>query len=127
MRLTIKTDRPEAVLELINDSQIVAKYTWQAHRMLGVTLHHKIKELLESKGASMQDLDSIIVLKGHGSFTGLRIGVSVANALGYGLGIPMVGLLVDEWELRVQIVSPDNFRPVAPDYGADPHITQQKK
>lgn len=36
-------------------------------------------------------LDGIEVEKGQGSFTGLRVGVSVANALGFSLGIPVNG------------------------------------
>lgn len=34
-------------------------------------------------------LKAIEVAKGPGSFTGIRVGVSVANALGYSLGIPV--------------------------------------
>lgn len=36
-------------------------------------------------------LEGIEVEKGPGSFTGLRVGVAVANALGYALGIPVNG------------------------------------
>jgi tRNA threonylcarbamoyladenosine biosynthesis protein TsaB len=127
MRLSIKTDQPEATIELIDDGQVIAKYSWQAHRMLGVTLHHKIKELLDTQGVQLSELDSVAVLKGHGSFTGLRIGVSVANALGYGLDIPVIGLLVEEWETRMTTAPPDKFSAVFPEYGTDPQITQQKK
>lgn len=37
------------------------------------------------------ELKSIEVETGSGSFTGLRVGVAVANALGYSLGIPVNG------------------------------------
>ncbi|MBI2019279.1 hypothetical protein HYS95_01250 [Candidatus Daviesbacteria bacterium] len=38
-----------------------------------------------------RDLEGIEVETGPGSFTGLRVGVSVANALGFALGIPVNG------------------------------------
>lgn len=46
-----------------------------------------------------KDLDGIEVEKGPGSFTGLRVGVSVANALGFALGIPVNGKKI-ETELK---------------------------
>lgn len=48
-----------------------------------------IKELLEGCGKSIQDVKEIEVETGPGSFTGLRVGVSVANALGWSLGVPV--------------------------------------
>ena len=48
-----------------------------------------ITKLLYLKKMSFEDLDEIRVETGPGSFTGLRVGVSVANALGYSLGIPV--------------------------------------
>lgn len=42
-------------------------------------------------GGIWKQLDGIEVETGPGSFTGLRVGVSVANALGYSLGIPVNG------------------------------------
>mgnify|MGYP001565622427 CR=1 FL=1 len=41
-------------------------------------------------------LDGIEVETGPGSFTGLRVGVSVANALGYSLGIPVNGKKIED-------------------------------
>ena len=47
--------------------------------------------LLEKEGKKLEDIKEIAVNTGPGSFTGLRVGVSVANALGWGLGIPVNG------------------------------------
>jgi len=48
-----------------------------------------IEKLLKKRSIRLQDLDSIEVNPGPGSFTGVRVGVSVANALSYTLGIPV--------------------------------------
>ena len=50
-----------------------------------------IMEILKKKKKNLSDLTEIKVEMGPGSFTGLRIGVSVANALGWSLGIKVNG------------------------------------
>jgi len=50
-----------------------------------------IVELLKKHNVNLQNIDAIEVNPGPGSFTGVRVGVSVANALGYSLGIPVNG------------------------------------
>ena len=48
-----------------------------------------IKELLDEHGMKLQDLEGVEVNAGPGSFTGVRVGVSIANAFAFGLGIPV--------------------------------------
>lgn len=49
-----------------------------------------IEKLLHQENVSFDDLDEIRVNSGPGSYTGVRVGVAVANALGFLLGIPVV-------------------------------------
>lgn len=51
-----------------------------------------IRELLAEASLSTQELDAVAVSKGPGSYTGLRIGVSVAKGISYGAGIPLIGI-----------------------------------
>lgn len=51
-----------------------------------------VDELLEEMGLQPDELDAIAVGKGPGSYTGLRIGVSFAKGLAYGLGKPLVAV-----------------------------------
>lgn len=46
-----------------------------------------IQSLLEKHSLKLQDITAIKVNTGPGSFTGLRVGISVANALSFALGI----------------------------------------
>ncbi len=58
-----------------------------------------VQRLLEEKKAELSDLKAIEVVTGPGSFTGLRVGVSIANALGYALGIPVNGKKISEKDI----------------------------
>lgn len=50
-----------------------------------------IEKLLQQEKLLLKDLGAIEVNAGPGSFTGTRVGVSVANALGWALKIPVNG------------------------------------
>lgn len=50
-----------------------------------------IDEVLKKKNKNIKDVTEIGVNTGPGSFTGLRVGVSVANALGWSLNVPVNG------------------------------------
>lgn len=54
-----------------------------------------IMRLLQTTNYNLQTLKGIEVETGPGSFTGIRVGVSVANALGYSLGIPVNGKKIE--------------------------------
>lgn len=55
-------------------------------------LHLFIEECLEKASIKPSDLSAISVSKGPGSYTGLRIGVSAAKGLCYGLNIPLIAI-----------------------------------
>lgn len=127
--LTIRTDKPEAEIGLYNNEGRLAYETWQAHRQLAETIHAKIEGLLKSQGKDWHDIEGVVCFQGPGSFTGLRIGLTVGNALAYSLNVPIVAAKGDKWIehgiTRLQNGEADEL--ALPDYGAPPHITQQKK
>ena len=56
------------------------------------TLTLFIGEILKEHGIRAHDLEAVAVSKGPGSYTGLRIGVSVAKGIAYGASIPLIGI-----------------------------------
>lgn len=126
--MTLRTDRPEAELGLYDDKQQLGYEVWTAHRALAETIHSKIKNLLNEHGKELHDVAGIVIFKGPGSFTGLRIGVTVADTLAYALKIPIVGSSDPAWlknGLQALLDGGDD-KQALPEYGAAPHITAQK-
>lgn len=130
MILTIRTDKPEAEIGLFDqDGMKLAYEVWEAHRKLADTLLEKVHAVLAEKNADFPDVTGVVVFRGPGSFTGLRIGITVANALGYGQDISVVGAMGEEWIRNgvARIANGENDKIVLPEYGADATITKQKK
>lgn len=127
--LTIRTDKPEAEIGLFEDGNKVAYSIWQAHRQLAETIHSQIKELLGSQNRTLDDLGAVAVFKGPGSFTGLRIGISVANTLADSLDIPIVSETGNAWARQAcgRLAKGENEHLAMPEYGAEPHISKPKK
>ena len=127
--LTLRTDKPDAEIGLFDDTGKIAYETWYAHRELSVTLHQKITGLLQANSKNLQDLQGIVAFAGPGSFTGLRIGLTVANALAYALEIPVLAAKSEGWiEIGIARLQKGEHDGIAlPEYGAPVHITQQKK
>src|ERR1700735_1347545 len=96
--LTLRTDKPISELGLFDDQQLLTEESWEAHRELAETIHLKIESLLKSQAKDWSDLNGIVCYKGPGSFTGLRIGLSVGNGLAYGLNVPIVGSTGADWQ-----------------------------
>ena len=127
--LTIRTDKPEAEIGLYDGEAQLAYEVWPAHRQLAETIHKKIADMLTTQDKQLQDIAGIVCFQGPGSFTGLRIGLTVANALSMGLAVPVVATQDPHW-ITVGIQKLQNGLnefPALPYYGADVHITQQKK
>jgi len=129
MILTIRTDKPDAEVGLFTGDAQVAYEVWPAHRALAAQLHQKIEQLLHSQNAKLQDLTGIVCFAGPGSFTGLRIGLTVANALAYGLTIPIVAMQDPSWiqQGMKRLRAGEQDTVALPFYGAPVHITPPRQ
>ncbi|CAN5709158.1 hypothetical protein BH23PAT2_BH23PAT2_02850 [soil metagenome] len=96
--LAIRTDKPEAEIALLEDAVVRGQIHWIAHRELASTLHTKIIDVLKANSKVLGDIEALVVYEGPGSFTGVRIGVTVANALAGSLDIPIVGATDSHWQ-----------------------------
>ena len=127
--LALRTDKPEAELYIYDNQKKLTEIKWAAHRQLAETLNSEIDKILNKSSISYKDLDGIAVFKGPGSFTGLRIGLSVANALAYSLDVPIVAAGGDDWlnDAINKLQARQNDRIAIPEYGSSVHVTRPKK
>jgi len=90
--LAIETTAPLCSVSLYSDRKLLAARTSDLPRKHAEMLVPLIKECLQSGGCSMGPKDAIAVSAGPGSYTGLRIGASVAKGLAYATGARIVAV-----------------------------------
>lgn len=128
MKLLLDTSTPICHLSLV-DGNSRFDYQWQADRTLARYLLKFLHDKLAEHGADFHDITAIGVMKGPGSFTGLRIGLSVANTLSDSLQIPIVGATGDNWREAAleRLAGSETDQIVLPEYGSEAHITRPRK
>ena len=80
------------------DGQIVAQAQEKMERGQDARLLPMIIDVMQQAGCAFADLDKIAAVRGPGSFTGVRVGVTTANTLAWSLNIPVFGF--KEGELK---------------------------
>lgn len=93
--LTLALDTSSAVVSVaVHDgADVVATSDHHAANRHGELLAPAIESVLTEVGASPRELRRIAVGVGPGPFTGLRVGLMTARALGHALGIEVVGVV----------------------------------
>lgn len=128
MILLIDTSTPTCKLTLI-DGESRYDYSWEVGRELSKNLLGYLESSLSEHAKSWQGIKGLGCFKGPGSFTGLRIGLTVFNTLAQSLNIPIVGCTGDDWQTQVtaRLKGGENDQIVMPEYGAQAHITAPRK
>lgn len=90
--LGIETGTDICSVSLSRDDELVALRESESGQDHARKLTLYIDEILRSNGTAPEELDAVAVGKGPGSYTGLRIGVSTAKGLCYGLDIPLIAV-----------------------------------
>ena len=71
--------------------EILASADHLCRRQANVELVGSVREALTKAGCGMSDVDAVLVGRGPGSFTGVRIGVATAKGIACGAGLPLFG------------------------------------
>jgi tRNA threonylcarbamoyladenosine biosynthesis protein TsaB len=90
--LAIDTATRYAGLALYDGVRILSEASWLSDRNHSVELMPALVRILDRQGLSASDLSAVGVAIGPGSFTGLRIGLSVAKGLAQAQGLPLFGV-----------------------------------
>lgn len=92
MLLAIDTATRVASIALYNSDGVVAEMTWRSRENHTVELTTQIVGMMELAHVAKSDLIAVGVALGPGSFTGLRVGMSVAKGFAFGAQIPLLGI-----------------------------------
>lgn len=128
MILLLDTSTAVCRLTLIDGGERL-ETEWEAGRELAKGLLGYLESELAKQGKTFTDVTAFAALKGPGSFTGLRIGLTVLNTLADALGVPIVGETGEDWQERAvsRLKSGENERIVLPFYGSEARVTQPRK
>lgn len=104
MILIIDTTQKECLVA-IKTEKISDEIKWQWQKDTGTEVLENIEKLLKKTKKSLKDIKSILVNRGPGSFTGTRVGITVANTLAWSLDIPVLGYRQGELEKILSDIS----------------------
>ncbi len=109
--LSIDTSTASGSIALLEDDRLLAELTTCIQKTHAERLLPSIKNLLDSVGIKIEDVDGFALTIGPGSFTGLRIGLAAIKGFAWSLNKPVVGVSTLE-ALAMNI--PYSDKPICP-------------
>jgi len=92
LTLGFDTATEVGTIGLVDDERVIGEFSFGAEESQSERLLYSIDLLLKEAELDVSDVNKIVVSRGPGSFTGLRIGISTAKGLARGLEVPLVGV-----------------------------------
>ncbi len=90
--LALDTSTSVASVAVFDGQQVLSETTWLAGREHSTRLLVEVEIALDRAGRGREDLTGLVVARGPGSFTGVRVALSVAKGMANGLAIPAWGV-----------------------------------
>ena len=90
--LSIDSSTESATCAVLNDEKLLGEAVLNNKKQHSVVLMPMVDSLLNSLQLTISDIDGFVVCKGPGSFTGLRIGMSMIKGLSQGSSKPFVSI-----------------------------------
>jgi tRNA threonylcarbamoyladenosine biosynthesis protein TsaB len=100
MILCIETATKICSVSLCHNGDLIEKKESSEEKSHSILLTVFIEDILKRAVVAATSLDAVAVSKGPGSYTGLRIGVSVAKGIAYAAGIPLIAIPTTELMYR---------------------------
>lgn len=92
MLLAVDTSTAQVGLALYDGSQVIGEYAWRSSQRHTVELAPAIFELMGRCSLKMEDIHALGVALGPGSFTSLRVGLSLVKGLALSRQLPLIGI-----------------------------------
>lgn len=90
--LAIDTSNEALGIALYQNEQIIAEYVSISKKKHSTRLMPAIVQMMDNADIEPRNLKKVVVAIGPGSYTGVRIGLSIAKTLAWSLNIPIVGI-----------------------------------
>ncbi len=90
--LHLETATPVCSVALSQSGEVKAFLESDGEKSHATRLTTSIREVFQAVGARLDEMNAISLSLGPGSYTGLRIGTSVAKGLAYALSKPLIGI-----------------------------------
>lgn len=90
--LSIDSSSKVATVAILKDDVLLGEYILNDKREHSVILMPLIENLLKECNLTIDDIDSYVVSKGPGSFTGLRIGMATVKGMSFGNNKPYISI-----------------------------------
>ncbi|MBO5475571.1 MAG: tRNA (adenosine(37)-N6)-threonylcarbamoyltransferase complex dimerization subunit type 1 TsaB [Bacilli bacterium] len=87
--LFIDTHDIEIIIALYKDEKLLDSIIKKSTRHHSEYIMPTIRDIISNNGIEVKDLGQILVVNGPGSFTGVRLAVTIAKTLAYTLNIPI--------------------------------------
>lgn len=108
--LVIDTCADKLIISIIENMEMIYYYDEKSDTTLSKKANSVLAQAFEEAGLTIQDIDKIFIVNGPGSFTGIRVGVTIAKTIGYCLNIPLIP--ISELELLATTNIKGNRMPI---------------
>ncbi len=92
MLLAVDTSTAQVGLALYDGAQVISEYAWRSSQHHTAELAPAVAEILARSGITMEDITVLAVAIGPGSFTSLRVGLSLVKGLALARNLPLIGI-----------------------------------
>lgn len=92
MLLAVDTSTAQAGLAIFDGAQVLGEYSWRSNQHHTIELAPAIAQMLKRAGLTMENIQALGVALGPGSFTSLRVGLSLMKGLALARHIPLIGI-----------------------------------
>ena len=102
--LYIDTSSSYLYTSIVEDDNLLVEVKEEYGQSLSEVTLPRIAEMFKKTNLEAKDIDKIIVVNGPGSFTGIRIGITIAKVFAWTLNIPITTI----YSLEAMALSSDN-------------------
>lgn len=114
MLLALDTATRQSGLALLDNQTLVAELNWTSNDSQTVEMLPRLSQLLTWHGLSPSDVQAVAVSLGPGSFTGLRVAISIAKGMAVAHELPLLGVPTLDATALPFVTSPGQVCAVVP-------------